>query len=220
MNLRILFPSLILVVTLFVPTLHAYEPPSERQLSQVLANPNMIRAVLGDANGEQAADLLVRILTRINDSNMNQSQKNYMASYYVARVTFLLGREANVMASRLLPLVPRELVPAVVAGLSVGGRGSADFRELLGEDAGLLQAANAPYVLLSEPVYEQLLVSLGAAQSLPPVVTDSLPPTVPVGIPPPTTEEPAATPTRRATRRPPPPIPSPYAGQSGSNLNP
>lgn len=207
----------IFLLTLTVTSLgflsaQAYTPPTDGQIGQALANPGMLATLLDDANGEQAADLLVRILARIDSkSDMAQSQKNYLASFYTARTTFLMGGQAQAMAQRLIPRVPENLLPAVVAGLSVGGRGSATFmaalREMVSGDA-LLQAINNPEIPLTDPIYTLLLQSLGAAQSLPPIVSDSLPPPVVDAPPPPSTPP--------ATRRRPPPAPpvaQPYAGQ-------
>ncbi len=209
MKIRTFLQVFVLSVTLAAPMARAYTPPSDRQISQMLANPGMIRAVLGDANGEQAADLMVRVLQKIAANDMTQAQKNYLASFYSARVTFLLGNQATAFAESLIPRVPESLLNAVLAGLSVGGRGSAVFmanlRELVEGDAAL-QAINAPHIALSEPVHHLLLESLGQSQSLPPVVTDSLPPPIPVGV---TQDAPSPTPTPLSQ----PPIPEPYAGQ-------
>ncbi len=188
-------------------TLRAHTPPSDRQITQALANPAMVRSLIVRASPVEAGEVLLRLLRRIAVSDVAQSQKNFLASYYSARIAFLLGHEAGEMARWLIPQVPEELLPAVWAGLSVGGQGSATtmdtLRELAGDDALLLQAVNAPNIPLSDPVYNQLLISLGASQSLPPVVTDSLPPPIPVGDAPPPPPPP-----------PPPPIPEPYDGQS------
>ena len=209
MKIRTFLQVFVLSATLAAPMARAYTPPSDRQISQMLANPGMIRAVLGDANGEQAADLMVRVLQKIAANDMTQAQKNYLASFYSARMTFLLGNQATAFAESLIPRVPESLLNAVLAGLSVGGRGSAVFmatlRELVEGDAAL-QAINAPHIALSEPVHHLLLESLGQSQSLPPVVTDSLPPPIPVGV---TQDDPSPTPTPRSQ----PPIPEPYAGQ-------
>ena len=209
MKIRTFLQVFVLLATLAAPMARAYTPPSDRQISQMLANPGMIRAVLGDANGEQAADLMVRVLQKIAANDMTQAQKNYLASFYSARMTFLLGNQATAFAESLIPRVPESLLNAVLAGLSVGGRGSAVFmanlRELVEGDAAL-QAINAPHIALSEPVHHLLLESLGQSQSLPPVVTDSLPPPIPVGV---TQDDPSPTPTPRSQ----PPIPEPDAGQ-------
>lgn len=191
--------------------LRAHTPPTDGQIGQALANPGMVNSLVVDANPEESAAVLIRLLQRIHSSDIAQSQKNFLASYYTARITFLLGNDAAAMAEVLLPDVPAELLPAVWSGLSVGGRGSASvmaaLRDLAGDDAASLQAIDAPNLPLSDPIYNQLLTSLGASQSLPPVVTDSLPPPVPVGT---GREQGSATPTPS----PPPPVPEPYAGQS------
>jgi hypothetical protein len=189
----------------------AHTPPSDRQISQTLANPALVRTLVADANAEEAGEVLLRLLQRILAADIAQSQKNFLASYYSARIAFLLGDEASQLAEWIIPRCPTELLPAVWAGLSVGGRGSSatmdTLRELAGENDAWLQAVNAPNIPLSDPVYSQLLISLGASQSLPPVVTDSLPPPIPVGQ-----DEPA--PTVPPAQRPRPIIPEPYAGQS------
>ncbi|MCC5849795.1 MAG: hypothetical protein JJU29_17050 [Verrucomicrobia bacterium] len=213
MKIRTFLQVFLLAAFMAAPIARAYSPPSDRQISQMLANPGMIRAILGDANGAQAADLMVRVLEKIAANDMTQAQKNYLASFYSARVTFLLGNQATAFAESLIPRVPESLLNAVLAGMSVGGRGSAVFmanlRELVEGDAAL-QAINSPHIALSEPVHHLLLESLGQSQSLPPVVTDSLPPPIPVGVADPT---PGPAPTPTPTPRPQPPIPEPYAGQ-------
>lgn len=184
-------------------TLRAHTPPTDRQISQALANPELVNSLVQGASPQEAGQVLLRLLQRIAATDVAASQKNFLAAYYSARIAFLLGEDAAAMAESIFPNIPEELVPAVISGLSIGGRGSAvvmaALRELAGENAALLQAIDAPNIPLSDPVYNQLLVSLGAAQSLPPVVTDSLPPPIPVGD---------------APADPPPPVPRRYRGQS------
>jgi hypothetical protein len=204
MNIRRTLSILLASLCLAAPVAFAYEAPSEGDLDALMANPNIIRKILGDANATEAADLMVRILDRIVKAKLVDKQRDYLASYYAARMAFLLGDEAEAFAAVLLPKVPRELVPPVLAGLTTGGRGSSNLiaalREMAGEDALLLQAINAPNITLTDPVYSHLVGNLGTAQSLPPVLTDSLPPPIPVGnIPGPRNPE----------------VPAPYAGQGG-----
>ena len=197
---------LLLLAFLAQPVLADYEPPTERQLTRMLANPDLVLDVFRGASPEEASAVLFRTVTRIHESNMNQSQKNYNIAYFSARVTQLMGRDRQAMAEHLLPTLPMDLVPPVLAGMSIGGRGSAPFmnaiRGFAGENEALLVPINAPPVSLTPPVYQHLVDTLGVAQSLPPVVTDSLPPPIPVG---------EGTPAPRPTRR--PPVAPLYPGQ-------
>ncbi len=183
-----------------------YEPPSPADLDALLANPNLIADTLDDADGEQAADLMLAIIGRLQEARLNEKQRQYMLAYYAARITYLLGEEqAKAFATSLLSRMDRALIPPVLAGMSTGGRGSKGLidhlRGLAGEDEVLLNAINNPSLPLTPPVYNYLLANLGAAQSLPPVVTDSLPPPIPVGE------------TEGST---PPPVGERYAGQGGA----
>jgi len=193
----------------------AYTAPSEDRLDQVLANPNLIRIVLDDAKGQEACELLQRILAKVDAAPIPAIQKEYLAAYYSARITFLLADESIPFARCLLPTLPASLRTAVVSGIAVGGQGSAALlsflRSQLGNDPILLQAINSPQAALGDTVFNQLIDSLRGVQSLPPILTDSLAPpgdgTSPrgPGVPPP--------PAPRRGGGPPPPVPQPYAGQ-------
>ncbi|MCC5843115.1 MAG: hypothetical protein JJU05_02560 [Verrucomicrobia bacterium] len=198
---------------LAAPLLGAYTPPTDRQLSQALANPGMVRSLIQDANPEEAGQVLVRLLRRIQASDVVPSQKNFLAAYYSARFAFLLGNDADDMAAVVLGNAPAELLPAVWAGFSVGGQGSSSFmaalRELAGENEEFLQAVDAPNIPLGESVYNQLIVSLGSSQTLPPVAPGAVAPAPSVSP-----IQPAAGTAPAPAPAPPPPIPEPYAGQS------
>jgi len=187
-------------------TVFAHTPPSNRQITHALANPDIIDQLVHDADGEQAGAVLLRLLERIQASNASAEQKNYLAAYYSARIAYLMGEKSDALARFILTRAPKDLLPAVFAGLSVGSRGSeavmAALREIVAENETLLQAVEAPNITLTRPVYLQLLSSLRTTQTIPTTVTDSLPPPVPDGETPP------------PPPRPRPPVPAVYAGQS------
>jgi len=185
----------------------AYEIPSDGDLDKVLANPKMISTLLDDADGKQVAELLKRLIERIEASSLGKEQKDYLIAFYTGRIVFLLNaQEAIAFATELIAIVPGSKLPIVFAGLATGGGGSSDFmttlRTLAGESASLNTAISTPNITLTTPVYSLLLSTLGSAQTLPPTATDSLPPPVVTD----TGASPAPAP-------PPPVIPPGYAGQ-------
>jgi hypothetical protein len=205
-------PTLILSVLIGVAPFSAfaqYEPPTESELDKMLANPDLVFSTVRGANVEEAAGLIERISDRLAKSKLNESQKKYNIAFFVARTTIILGNERIEFAQRLLEIIAPEIRITVLAGLSVGGRGSADFMETLRgwvvASDEQLEAVNKPPVPLTVPVYNQLVQALGLSLTLPPAVTDSLPPPIPVG-----TGTPTPAPTSTPTPVPTPPVAGPY----------
>lgn len=167
---------------LIAPLAGAYEAPSDATLDKVLANPKLLTTVLDDATGKEAAELLNRLIGRIQAaSSIGKGQKDYLIAFFTARVTFLLNQtEAIAFANEIATLVPAEGLAVVFSGMRIGGGGSSDFmtnlRTLAGENADLRTAIDTPTITLTDPVYKQLLVALGSVQTLPPTATDSVPP--------------------------------------------
>lgn len=207
--------SSLLLAVLLLPAFAEYTPPTNAQIDQVLANPNTVSNVLGDANGEQAAVLLARLLDRISDSTASTSQKQYLASFYAARISFLLGNQAEPLLRSIQDSIPEALESAVFSGFSIGLSGSttqmAILRDIAGENTILLQAVNSPRISLTDPIYNQVIRSLASVQTLPPASVDS----ITLGIDP-ATGNPITTldttlfPEGTADA---PPVPEPYAGQ-------
>jgi hypothetical protein len=128
-------------------------------------------------------------------------------AFYTARIAFLLPTtEATTYATELVNTAPPELIPPIMAALSLGAGGVPAFGDHLldiaGENEAWIQAIKNPRIPLTPPVYALLISALGTSQTLPPVVTDSLPPPIPVGD-----EEGGGTPP------PAPVIPDTYDGQ-------
>lgn len=197
----------LLITTLLglLPLRAEYSPPTEGQLDQMMANPGLVVTVLKGADAKEAATLLKRVIDRVLASNLNASQRTYMIAYYTARFTFLLpASELNAFATELIPLVPRELVPSVISGFSLGGGGSSDFiahvRELVQDNTAYVSALMTPRSSLTSPIHDRLVATLSVSQALPPSVTDSLPPPIPVG-------------EAETQDEPPPPVPDTYDGQ-------
>ena len=200
-----------------LPSLRAeYKVPSEGRIDQMMANPNLVAATLKGADATQAATLLKRMIDRLMGADLNDSQRSFLIAYFTARFTFLLpASELNAFANALIPLIPPQFVTSVLAGFSLGGRGSAGFilhvLELVQENDPYVQALLTPRSALANPIYDQLVISLAASQSLPPSVTDSLPPPIPVGT---GTDAGSEGPGALNGPQAPPPIPEPYEGQS------
>lgn len=179
-------------------------------MGQLMANPNLVEATLRGADATQAAALLKRVIDRVMAANLNASQRTYLIAYYTARITFLVpAGERNAFASELIPQVPPEHMTAVLAGFSLGGRGSMDFishvQEIIQDNEAYVQALRTPRASMSNPIYDQLVISLAASHSLPPTIVDSLPPPIPVG--------PAAGEPVRSRSQPAPPVAETYQGQ-------
>lgn len=190
-----------------------FEPPTEGELDQLLANPQLINITIKGANGQEAAGVVIRIIDRLIKAELNPSQLNYLTALYAARTAFLLpAGEAEAYATELVAKAPTELIPVIMAALSIGAGGVADFadhlEELAGEDAVLLSAIKNPSIPLTPPVYNLLLSALGTTQALPPAIIDSLPPPIPVG------ENQGTAPAAPAAPAP-PPVAEGYAGQTG-----
>ena len=202
--------NLLLAVTVvalsLVQSVLAYEPPRDAQISNTLANPKLITALLDDATGEEAAALVKRIIDRINAQALSQDQKDYLIAYYTGRVVSLLNEtQAQKFATELFSIAPAANLGTVFAGLAVGRGGSSDFmvllRQLAGTNETLLTAIATPQIPLSSPVYNQLVSNISNAQSIAPRETDSTPPTGD------RTGSPTPTPV------PAPVVPEPYNGQ-------
>lgn len=190
-----------------------FEPPTEAQLDQLLANPKLVNATIKDANGKEAAGVMIRIINRLEEVDLVDVQLNYLAAYYSARIAFLLpSAQAATFATELVNTAPQELIPPIMAALSMGAGGVPQFGahllDIAGDNEAYVQAVRNPRIPLTPPVFNLLSTSLGTTQTLPPVVTDSLPPPIPVGIPDGTVEG-TATPTPAPT----PVIPDTYDGQ-------
>ncbi len=203
------FLPLIVFVGLLLPVVRAeFEPPTEGELDQLLANPGLINVTIKGANGQEASGVMVRIIERLEDADLVDIQLKYLVAFYTARIVFMLpGEEAKSFATELVGVAPPELIPPIMAALSIGGGGIQGFGNFLLQLAGEVQdqvdAIENPKIPLTPPVYNVLVNALGTAQSLPPVITDSLPPPVPEGI----NDGGGAAPP------PPPFIPPPYDGQ-------
>lgn len=207
---KAIFPIVFIMMTsLVMPTAYSYEPPSENKLSQLLANPKLIKEMLGDADGAEAATLMLRIISRLEGTDLGPKQVEYLIAYYTARISYLLPpSELSTFATSLLAGAPAGFLPTIYSGLSIGGAGNAAFmtelREMAGDDAVLQTAISTPNVQLTDPVYRILTAALGTYQTLPPAPTDSLPP------PPP---EDAGPDQPRTPPPPAPPVPPTYDGQ-------
>jgi hypothetical protein len=182
---KTILPLALLSISLLSPSLFAYEPPSDDDLAQMLANPSLIKTVLADADGEQAAVLMLRVIESLEAADLGPKQIEYLIAYYTARIAFMLpATEATEFATSLINRAPAAYVPTIFAGLSIGSAGNteltAQLKELAGEDPTFLRAINTPNIQLTDPVFTVLVSALGAAQTLPPAPTDSLPP--PPGI--------------------------------------
>lgn len=207
---------LFLLTLLLLSGLHLraeFEPPTEAQLDQLLANPKLINATIKDANGKEAAGVMIRIIERLQDADLVDVQLNYLVAYYSARIAFLLPTgEATTFATELVDNAPPELIPPILAALSMGAGGVPQFGahllDIAGDNEAYARAVENPRIPLTPPVFNLLTTSLGTTQTLPPVVTDSLPPPIPVGQ-----DEGAPSPTATATPVPTPIIPDPYDGQ-------
>jgi hypothetical protein len=182
---RILFPLLI-ALSLAGVGRAAYTPPTEGELDQLLANPKLINLTIKDANGEEAAEVMLRIIERLDNAGLSDVQVNYLVAFYTARISFLLpATESKVFATTLANSAAAPLVPTILAGLSIGAGGIQGFdsflQDLAGEDPIRLQAIQNPRIPLTTPVYNLLVSALSGSQTLPPTVTDSLPPPEPTG---------------------------------------
>jgi len=187
-------------------SVHAYEPPSDGQIDNLLANPAMIKTLVDDASGEQAAALMVRIIARIDAASLGPRQVDYLISFYTARITTLLPvSQRDSFATVLVANAPAQHTATLYAGLTVGGGADGGFvdtlKGLAGDDATLLTAVETPNIQLTNPVYTVLVSSLGSAVTLPPAPVESLPPSddIPEGD--------------GSDGGDIPPIPPPYAGQ-------
>lgn len=194
------------------PLQAAYAAPTKGQLDQLMANPNLVAVTLNGADGPQAAELLNRVVERLMAANLNESQRAYLIAYYTARFTFLLRpSHLNAFATDVIARTPPGVMTAVLSGFSLGGRGSGSFlahvRGLVEHNEGYLQALLTPRASMSNPVYDQLVISLSASQSLPPHVIDSLPPPIPVGV------RDAGSQGVGVVLQAAPPVPEPYDGQ-------
>jgi len=180
-------------------------------MDQLLANPALAAATIQGADGQEAAEVALRIYQRLMDADLETYQLKYLVAFYTGRfVTLLSAEDARVFASEVTSQSPESLLPTVLAALSTGGAGIPGYGDMLREladEAGVgPESINNPRIPLTPPVYNLLTSALGTTQTLPPVVTDSLPPPIIEGQP-----TPAATPT--ATPVPTPIIPEPYDGQ-------
>jgi hypothetical protein len=204
-------PLLLLAMAIPTVNVHAeFEPPTEGQLDQLLANPQLINITIKGANGQEAAGVVIRIIERLQKVDLVDVQLKYLVAYYTAKVAFLLPTdEAKDFATELVANCPKELTPSILAALSIGAGGIQAFGdhlfELAGDIESYVESIRNPQIPLTPPVYNLLISALGTGQSLPPVVTDSLPPPIPVGDTP-SAPAPAA-----------PPIAVGYAGQTGGN---
>lgn len=177
------------LLLLLIPGLGAYaefEPPTEADLDQLLANPKLINVTIKDANGKEAAGVMIRIIERLQEAELVDVQLNYLVAFYTARIAFLLpASEAKTFATELVNTAPKELIPPIMAALSLGAGGVPAFgdhlADIAGDDEAQLQAIRNPRIPLTPPVYNLLIAALGTTQTLPPVITDSLPPPIPVG---------------------------------------
>jgi len=184
---RFFFYILIAGLLLPVSLLKAeFEPPTEGELDQLLANPALINVTIKGANGQEASGVMVRIIERLEEAELVDIQLKYLVAFYTARIVFMLpADEAKAFATELVGAAPPELIPPIMAALSIGGGGIQAFGNFLLELAGDIQdqvdAIENPRIPLTPPVYNVLINALGTSQSLPPVRTDSLPPPIPVG---------------------------------------
>ncbi len=162
-------------------SVQAYEPPTDSQITNMLANPKLITQLLGDANGKEAAALMKRIIDRVLATDMAEKQKDYLISFYAGRLAALLNAaEADEFATELMSIAPASSLGTILAGLSVGRGGSSAFitllKELAGDNNDLQTAIKTPNITLTDPVYTLLVANLATAQSIAPSATDSVPP--------------------------------------------
>lgn len=167
--------TLLTLLGLFLSTtvLAEFVAPTEAQIDQALANPDLLATLLEEADGDQAADIIKQLIDRIVASEkLNPIQKQYNISYFVAKAVQLMGNERGAYAAALIgkDLGDNRLI--VLAALAVGGAGSdaylSDLVALLEENEAEIAAVRNPQSALNKDVYNRLLASLNLARSLPP----------------------------------------------------
>jgi len=207
---KILFSLLFGAALLPGMVAHAdYQAPSDSELESLAANPETTAAILKDANGNQAAELLVRIINVIRlNSDLGEKGKLYLIAEWSSRfVKVLPSAELAPFATSLEASVPAEVKEIVFAGLSVGGAGNDDFidalQELAGEDELLSDSITRPEVTLTKPVYNMLVSTIANTQTVPPSPNITTPIIIQEG----------GLPQVSPTPVPAPPVPEPYDGQ-------
>jgi len=187
-----------------------YTPPTDSQLDALMANSEMAAVILEDANGNQAAELLLRIITLItNDDNLGEKGRVYLIAEWTSRfVKHLPSAELESFATLLAASVPADVKNTVFAGMSVGGAGNNAFievlQELAGDDDSLLNSILRPEVTLTRPIYNLLVSNIANIQTVPPSPNITTPIIIPGG------GLPQVTPTPLP---PPPPVGQGYDGQ-------
>ncbi|MGA0316004.1 MAG: hypothetical protein ACO3MJ_11540, partial [Alphaproteobacteria bacterium] len=83
-HLRIILVSVGLFF-ISVQTQADFVPPTEGQLDQLLANPELINTRLKGANGTEAAEVIIRVINRLIAANLKQTQTRYLQSLYTSR---------------------------------------------------------------------------------------------------------------------------------------
>lgn len=195
----------LLLMTLSFTASADYVPPTDDELDEILANPNLIKAVEIEASGEEAAEVLLRIIDKVQKSKLGPLQKRYLVAYWTARIVELLkGSELEPFADAITELVDGTLLEIIYSGMSIGGAGNNSFIDyiqgLAGDVDAFQNAILRPETVLTIPVYNLLLTTIQSGQTLPP------PPNITTPIIPPGVVEQNQIPPQ-------PPVPPPYNGQ-------
>ena len=199
-----------LVAAAVVSPAMAFTPPSDEQITAVLADHTQLNALIADASPAEAASVVSRAFAGLEESVVPPASRDQAAALLYTRALLLSGENAPAMVQSLAGQINQEVVPVIASAtaIAVGSTEGPVFSAMtaaVGADspaaANIGPAAANPVGVLGEDnvaLVQQLVIELRgvAAPVIPPPQTaprNIVPPLVPVG-------EGAATP-------PPPPAP-------------
>ena len=168
---KILITGIIAMSILATPLFAAYTPPTDDELQELLTNPDSLETLLADASGQEASELMVRIIQVVNDGNATEAQRMDIIASFTANIALALPQsEQNEYATSLIASTgpgsdtqmgapSRQAV--IYAALSAAVPESSLIRDTLTTSAGENQifqnAVTNPVGVLGENRYEQII---------------------------------------------------------------
>lgn len=209
-------------------TAWAYDAPSDAQIEQLLANPGQMGTLLTGATTDEAAGVVQRAITAVENSNLDAAAKSQTVALLTARLVKILGANDAAGIKTLINAVDDQWKDEVAAAALLSTADEAAMRAALKDVKDLGPALTSPELWLGSSLANLVRQSAGrpVVAPTPPTppasvqtpVSGSVPPT------PPPMNIPGASPVGSpepgpvqggggGTPRPSPPVPNVYRGQ-------
>ena len=98
----------------------AYTAPTDEQVAEIAENPELLRNFIDTASVDQSADLLVRVLSKLETLDTTWSAKQAATGEFFSIVYETKGAQAEDIVARVRKKVNPRLLPVIRVGDGVG----------------------------------------------------------------------------------------------------